>query len=157
MQNQEVPTGAKVISVLFYIQAAGSAIATIFVLIGAIRSLIKTGGESGFGSIMLLILFLVLIAFTVLLFSIAKGLWNGKNGARIGAMIISVILTVFYLTGIVLYFTFLSGNLAIFGGVATVIMILPSILVLGVNVFIWVYLGFNKKVKQAFKGISQIV
>ncbi len=147
-QNKEIPVGAKIISVFFYIQVTGLIIATVLFLINFISSLATTGVGTG-APIMLLISSLVFIAVTVLLFFIARGLWKGKNWTRIGAIILSIIVTVLYLLVVVFFLALLSTVLGMLGG-GGVMAIIRTIITLGISTFIWAYLGFNKKVKEAF-------
>ena len=87
VKNKQVPTGVKIISVLYYIGAA-------LLLIGAIVALLGGTFLSGvFGGLVALgigiFLAIIFLAFAVLSFFIAKGLWKAKNWARVVVIILS--------------------------------------------------------------------
>ncbi|HTZ41750.1 MAG TPA: hypothetical protein VMC07_00895 [Candidatus Omnitrophota bacterium] len=146
-----VPVLAKVIAVLFYIGIGVSAILGLILILGGnlINSLF------GEGALFLLFGFLM-FGFAVLDFFLGKGIWNGKNWARIAAIIISVI----GIIGSIYYIisnsiTYSAANETI-NGVSVYSMYMPLIITYGligiiISGLIGGYLLFSKRVKAAFK------
>src|SRR3989344_2509164 len=90
----EMPTGVKVISVLYYICAAFAVLFGLLLMAGAgfIGNLMKSVPLLSFlGTGFFLAIGLVLIAFGVLDFFVGRGLWNGRNWARIIVIIFSAL------------------------------------------------------------------
>ena len=141
MEEGSVPVGAKIISVFYYIGAVFGILAGIMFLIGA--GLIASVAEQLFpgfgvlGSSISLIVGIVILVFAILNFFIGRGLWKGRNWARIVVIIFSV---TGLLGGI---FYIVQGNL-LNGIVSTFI----SGLIAG-------YLLFSKSVKEAFSKTQQ--
>ena len=128
--EQEVPTGVKIISVLYYIGAVIGIILGLLFFVGAeFIPRIETYG-AGFFSI----IGLVFIGIGVLGFLIGKGLWKARNWARIVAIT--------------------SSSLAAISGIISIILgnIIPNILNLLLNINIIWYLLFNDRVKEVFTG-----
>jgi hypothetical protein len=124
----EVPTGVKVIAVLYYIGAVLTILGGIMMFIGSGFLATIVPFLSGFaiaGGVLML-------ALGVLGFFIGRGLWNGRNWARIVALIFAVIGLVGAIMGMV-------------GGA-----IGSNIFGLIINGLIGWYLGLNANVKQAF-------
>lgn len=125
---KNVPTGVKVISVLYYIGAALSVIAAIIMFAGGsvlatLLPAILTGLVAVMGIFML--------GMAVLDFFIARGLWRAQKWARI----------------IVIIF----AGLAIIGAIVNLVAgQLSAIINLVIAGLIGGYLLFSKKVKQAF-------
>ena len=145
-QTKEVPVGAKIISVLYYISFSFS----IFLIIGVFWIIIRNRMVIGIGLIWPILILLVSIGFAILLFFMGKGLWKGENWARMTAIVFSII----YILGYILIIVFGSIIFAVVGfsfsqllgagGVSVLIGIAIQALIAG-------YLLFNKKVKEAFK------
>ena len=126
MANKNIPTGIKVISILYYIAAAIVVILGILTLVGAgdvIGIVMLFGGGVAMG--------IILIAIAILCFFIGRGLWKGQNWARIVALIISSLGALGAIMSLV------GGN---FSGIAGLIIH---------GIIVW-YVGFNKDVKAAF-------
>ncbi len=131
----ELPIGVKIISVLYYIAAVSSIILGISFLAGAsiareaLTSQIPTLVLFGPGMLIFGAVFLVV---GIISFLIGRGLWKGKNWARIVAIIIAGIGIVFAIIGIV------QGN------------IIGTLFRLVLNGVIGGYLLLNKQVKKVF-------
>jgi hypothetical protein len=133
--GKSVPTLVKVISVLYYIGAAFSVLFAVLLFvgagsIGALLSEVPLLGSIGAG--FFIVLGIIFIALAVLDFFIARGLWKGKNWARIVAVIFAV----------------LGVLMAIFGMVGGAIG--SNLFSLIINGLIGYYLLFTKQVKEAF-------
>ncbi|MFX0212154.1 MAG: hypothetical protein ACFFDT_39640 [Candidatus Hodarchaeota archaeon] len=129
-----MPTGIKIISVLYYIGAVLSLLFGILLLIGAgaISTLVTEIPLLGFlGAGFLTVIAIIMIALAVLGFFIGRGLWKGQNWARIVAIIF-----------------------AILGFISAIINLISaqwgSIISLVINGLIGYYLLFSKNVKEAF-------
>lgn len=129
---KEIPTGVKILSILSYIGAVFTLLAGLAMIFVAdsILNLIPSGVLSSIGitltgSIMVFA-GIVCILFGLLDYFVGRGLWNGKNWARILVLVFSVLSVV---SSIV---PFDLGSLVIGG------------------VIIW-YLGFNENAKSYFK------
>ena len=132
MVKKDMPVGVKILAILGYIGAALTLLAGILLIFGAsfMAQIMSQIGPLAavFGGIGFVVLGIIFIAFAVLDYFIAKGLWNGKNWARI----------------IVIVF----AALGILGGITSPLNNIVGIIINGV--IIW-YLGFNKPVARAFK------
>lgn len=132
----DVPTGVKVISVLYYIGAAFSMILAVIVSLGAqiILGLLNLGGKpvGTFGTVLSIMIGLFFLLIAVLNFFIGRGLWKGKNWSRIVAIIFAII-------GLIgsIWLLFLQGE---WNGIIWLVM----------NGLIGAYLIFSRKVKEAF-------
>ena len=128
----EVPTGVKVISVLYYIGAAFELLLAIALFIGAgtIASKIPLIGALGSG--LFIIAGVVLIGLAVLSFFVGRGLWKAQKWARIVAIIFAVLGVLFAVLGMV------QGQIA------------SNVLSLVISGAIGGYLLFSKDVKAAF-------
>ena len=139
--NREVPVGVKIISVLYYINFALCVIAGILEIISGIAAVLGKSSILGAwitASFVILILFLILIvAFCIWMFSIAKGLWRGHNWARITAIVFAILGILIYIFPMIM-------------AVSIPNIIIPLIIGMVINVFIAGYLLFNRKVKEAF-------
>jgi len=135
--TKEIPTGVKVISIVYYVFAAIAVIASIFLFSGAstISSLFGSipilsilgalgSGLFIFGAIMSLI-------FGTLSFFIGRGLWKIKKWAR-------TLVIVFSCIGVLI------GIFSISSGFVAVVQ-------LAISGGIGGYLIFSKEVKKAFK------
>ncbi len=126
-----MPTGVKVISVLYYIGAAIDVLLGIIFFFGAdaisalqfFNNILKTGLFTLFG--------IFFIAFGILSFFIGRGLWKGQNWARMAAIVLVGLSAVFALVSIVANFP-------------------GRIFVLILDGIIGGYLLFSKDVKAAF-------
>lgn len=130
-----VPTGVKVISILYYIGAAFLAIGGLISILGGglISSLLSDiPGLGLIGGAFFVILGIFFIAIGVLYFFIGRGLWKAQSWARIVAIIFA---TLGVLGSI---FSLFSGSLF-------------SIVWLIIYGFILWYLAFSEEVKKAFK------
>ena len=128
----EVPTGVKIISVLYYIGAAIELLAAILLFVGAgtIASKIPIIGAIGAG--LFAVLGVVLIGIAVLSFFVGRGLWKAQKWSRIVAIIFAVIGVLFAVLGMV------QGKIA-----SNVISLIISAAIGG-------YLLFSNDVKAAF-------
>jgi uncharacterized membrane protein (DUF2068 family) len=131
-QKKEVPGGVKAISVLYYISAVLGVIFGLLFLFGAgaIANLVPGIGMLGGG--IFAIIGLVIIGLSVLGFFIGKGLWNGKNWARIIAIVFSAI-------GVVV------AIISMFQGNVT-----GNLITLALNGLVGGYLLISEKVKKVF-------
>lgn len=132
--KKEVPTGVKIISVLYYIGAA------VCVLLGI--ALIAGGGLfgsmldevlGGFLGGIIIVVGIFAIALGVLNFFVAKGLWKGKNWARIVVIIFSILGAVSAINSL-----FRAGNMV------------GDLFSLAIDVVIGGYLLLNEEVKKVF-------
>jgi len=133
-QAPVIPTGVKIISVLYYIGAVFGVIFGILFLVGAgaMSSIITSQIPmlAFFGSGLIILGGLLLIGMGVLYFFIARGLQRTQSWARI-------IVIIFACIGV------LMGLISIFQGNF-------SIISFGLNLAIGGYLLFSQEVKQAF-------
>jgi|SRR3989344_149147 len=130
-----VPTGVKIISVLYYIGAVfGLLFGILFIVgagfIGSIASQIPLIGALGAG--LFIVGGIIMIVFGILGFFIGRGLWKGRNWARIVAIIFACL-------GILIaIISMIQGS------------IISNIFSLVINGIIGGYLLFSSKVKEAF-------
>jgi len=123
-----VPTGVKIISVLYYIGAVFSLIAGIVAFAGgAFFTTVLPKFIAGIAAIA----GIVFIILAVLGFFIARGLWKGQNWARILAIVFAILGVISALIAII------SGG---YQGIVSLV----------INAIIGYYLWFNKGVKAAF-------
>jgi hypothetical protein len=127
-----VPTGVKVISVLYYIAALLFLMGGLALIIGsnALNSVLGTLGP--LVAILGSVAGIIFLALAVLFFFVGKDLWRGRNWARVTVLVLSAL-------GI------LSGLYAIALGDLT------SITGLVINLIIGGYLLLNRSVKAAFR------
>jgi hypothetical protein len=135
MAGKEIPTGVKVISILYYLGAVFSAIVGILLIVGAgmadsFVSEVPVIAEIGAG--MFVVVGIIMIGLGVLSFFIGKGLWKGRSWARTLVIILCCM-------GVVTALISIAG-----GDVANNVF---NILLNGV---VGGYLWFNKRVKKAF-------
>jgi len=136
--GKEIPTGVKVISVVYYVFAAIAVIASIFLFSGAstINSILGSipiiGILGALGSGLFIFGAIVCLIFGTLSFFIGRGLWKAKKWARIIVIVFSVI-------GVLIGLASLAK--ISFGGIVQ----------LAISGTIGGYLIFSKKVKGAFK------
>ncbi len=133
--GKTVPTGVKVISVLYYIGAALSVLLGLFLfggagMINSISTKIPLLGVLGAG--LFVVGGIILILLGVLYFFIARGLWNLKSWARTIAIILAALGALGALGSI------LSGH------------VVSNIISLAISIAIGAYLLFSEEVKQAF-------
>ncbi len=97
----EVPTGVKVISVLYYIGAVLELLFAVLLFVGAgtIASKIPLIGAIGSG--LFIIVGVVLIGLAVLSFFVGRGLWKAQKWSRIVAIIFAVLGVLFAVLGMV--------------------------------------------------------
>ncbi len=129
-----VPTGVKVVSVLYYIGAVVSLIVGILFLVGVgmIGSVLESMPVLALlGAGLLILAAIIFIALAVLAFFVARGLWRGRNWARITAIVLAIIGVVLAIISIA------TGSLS-------------SIVSLIIHVVIGGYLAFSNRVKAAF-------
>ena len=135
MESKNVPTGVKIISVLYYISAVlGIIFGLLFFVgagaIGSIASQIPI--IEALGSGLFIVGGIIMLVLGILGFFIGRGLWKGRNWARIVAIIFSVM-------GVLMaIFLMIQGS--IFNGIFNLI----------VSGFIGGYLLFSPSVKEAF-------
>src|SRR3989344_4783571 len=135
MSNEkEVPTGVKIISVLYYI---GAVLLFLFGLtffagagfIGSIAEQIPLIGVLGAG--LFIVAGIILIGLGILGFFIGRGLWKARSWARIVAIIFAILGILGAITSMV------QGNIA------------SNLVTFVLNLLIGGYLLFSKSVKQA--------
>ena len=129
---KNVPTGVKIISVLDYIGAAILVILGLLFIFGggALAASIPIIGA--LGGAFFIVIGIVFVAFAVLAFFVARGLWKAQKWAWIVSIIIACL-------GV------LSALISMIQGNVT-----GNIFNLVVNGVIGAYLIFSKAVKQAF-------
>ena len=137
MSEKQVPTLVKVIAILDYI-GAGLCLITIPILLlwgGLISSALGAFGSvfSAFGSTIVIFGVVMLIIGALLSFFIGRGLWKGKNWARILSVIFSIL-----------------AIITIISSMATGTFSFMGVVNLLVNGAIGGYLLFSKEVKKAF-------
>lgn len=134
-RSRSVPTGVKIISILYYILAVITIFVGIVFLIGAgfiagnipESQVLSTIGQAG-----LTIVSIVAIILGILIFLLGMYLWRGKNWARIIVIILSVLGAISALTALI------QGH--------------PGRIVnLIIHVVIGAYLIFSKEVKASFR------
>jgi hypothetical protein len=131
--SKQVPTGVKIISVLYYIGAVASLLFGILMIVGAgaLGALIENIPFAALFGGLFVVLGIVMIALAVLSFFIGRGLWKGQKWARI----IVIIFAILGLIGAI--FNLINGQWS-------------SIISLIINGVIGYYLLFSKSVKAAF-------
>jgi hypothetical protein len=146
--NKTTPLPVKILAVLGYIFAALGVIGGILFLVqgifsvGIVSGIVESFGAGGTGLFQsvfggLVVVFgLIAIAISFVEFLVAKGLWNGKNWARV---LVVIVCTLGTLSGLV---SILSGengyvSFIIYAGIGS-------------------YLMFNKAVKQGFSNESVV-
>ena len=96
--KRQMPTGVKVISILYYIGAVISLTFGILLVAGAgaiADYLTQFMMIDILGSGLLIIAGIILIVMAIVDFFIGRGLWKGMNWARILAVIFAVIMIIF--------------------------------------------------------------
>jgi hypothetical protein len=126
-----VPTGVKVISVLYYVGAVFELIIAVLLFVGSGAIKTKVPLLAVLGPF-LIIGGIILLGLAVLSFFVGFGLWKGKKWARIVAIIFAVLGVLLALIGM------LQGQ------------IVSNILGLVISAGIGAYLLFSKSVKAAF-------
>ena len=141
-----MPTGVKVISVLYYIGAAFSFLFGLLLIVGGafIGAILgeTLASLSALGSGLFIVLGIALLGFGVLDIFIGRGLWKGQNWTRIAAIVFAI--------------------LGVFGGINSLISGLTNFQTIGafsifvafvqlaVSLLIGGYLAFAHEVKEAF-------
>jgi hypothetical protein len=141
MDMSKIPTGVKVVSVIYYISAFLFALFGLLIIVGSnaiISYLITAAPELAtvkYGTLLAIgvIVGIVMIGIGILSFFIGKGLWRLRQWARIVAIIFGI-------------FGLLSTIFSIATG-----FIVTQIVSLLIDGFITGYLLFSKDVKKAFK------
>jgi len=136
--SKNVPTGVKVISILYYIGAVASVLFGILFIFGGgfFSSLTASIPTLAFlGSAVFIVIGIFLLLLGILNFFIGRGLWKGRNWARILVIIFSIL-------GILMALM----SLIFSGAVANFIF---SVII---NGLIGGYLLFSPKVKNAFSS-----
>ena len=129
----EVPTGVKVISVLYYIGAVVELLLAVALFFGAGAVASKLPLNLGaLGSALFIVLGIVLLGIAVLSFFVGRGLWKAQKWARIVAIIFSVLGVLFAILGMV------QGQVA------------SNVVSLVISGAIGGYLLFSSSVKAAF-------
>ena len=131
----EVPTGVKIISVLYYIGAAFELLLglLLFVGAGAIGKITaKIPFLSVIGSGLFIIIGVIFVGLAVLSFFVGRGLWKGQKWSRIVAIIFSVLGVLFGILGMV------QGQIT------------SNIIGLVIGALMGGYLWFSNDVKAAF-------
>lgn len=144
MATSNIPTGVKVIAILFYIGAALSIISGLLSLFGASLFGSVFGNMSGLGMIgagFLFIMALFYIGIGILYIFIGRGLWMLKQWARITAIVLAVLGLLFAI--IRLMVTLIANS------IMGLILVLIEIILYS---FIAGYLLFSNEVKKAFSS-----
>jgi hypothetical protein len=130
---KQIPTGVKIISVLYYIGAVASILFGILMIVGAgtLGALIESIPFAALFGGLFVVFGIVLIGLAVLSFFIGRGLWKGQKWARIIAIIFAIL-------GVI------GAIFSLVGGQWSAIV---SLIIQGL---IGYYLLFVKSVKQAF-------
>lgn len=130
----EVPTGVKVISVLYYIGAVLELLFAILLFVGAgfVSQIPGLSILGALGTGLFVVMGVILIGLAVLSFFVARGLWKVQKWARIVAIIFSALGVLMALLGMV------QGQIA------------SNIISLVISGAIGGYLLFSKDVKAAF-------
>ena len=131
MDGQQVPTGVKVISVLYYIGAVFELIFAILLFVGSGTLKAKVPLLAFLGPF-LIIGGIILLGLAVLSFFVGWGLWKVKKWARIVAIVFAVLGVLLALIGM------FQGQIA------------SNIVGLAISVAIGGYLLFSSDVKTAF-------
>ncbi len=134
-EGKQIPAGVKVISVFYYISAVLGILSGILFLVatklmGPIISQVPVIGT--LGSMLFIVGGVVMLFFGILNFFVGRGLWKGKNWARIFVIIFAV-LGIIVAVYLVIKGSFVQG----------ISDLLVSGLIAG-------YLLFSSKVKEAF-------
>jgi len=131
----KIPIGVQVVSILFYIGAALSALLGLFMMLSSelLLSALPAELELTLSSTFFVILGAVFIGIGVLNFFIGRGLWKLKSWARILAIILACFGALYTLASML-------------GGIT-----ITQVVALAINIFIGGYLIFSKEVKKAFK------
>ena len=127
----EVPTGVKVISVLYYIGAVFEVIFGILLFVGSGTLKTKVPILAFLGPF-LIVGGIILIGLAVLSFFVGRGLWKAQKWSRIVAIVFSVIGVLFAVLGIA------QGQIA------------SNVIGLVISAAIGGYLLFSSGVKAAF-------
>ena len=131
MDGEGVPTGVKIISVLYYIGAVLELLLGIALFVGAGALKAKIPFLAILGPF-LIIGGIVLVGLAVLSFFVGRGLWKAQKWSRVVAIIFAVIGVLLTLIGMV------QGNIA------------SNIISLVISAAIGGYLLFSNDVKAAF-------
>ncbi|PIN91329.1 hypothetical protein COU57_01045 [Candidatus Pacearchaeota archaeon CG10_big_fil_rev_8_21_14_0_10_32_14] len=135
----EVPVGVKIISVLYYIEAAFLILLGLVFVFGAsaASTLLKDSPElAAAGAGIFIVLGIILILFGALFIFLGIKLWKGKNWARIVTIVLYILGVLIELLSLVS-----GGTMNIVWGVIWII----------IDGTIAGYLLLNKEVKQAFR------
>ncbi|PIR69026.1 hypothetical protein COX93_00620 [Candidatus Nomurabacteria bacterium CG_4_10_14_0_2_um_filter_30_12] len=139
VQTKSAPMPVKILAVLNYISAAITLVSGILMLF-AENIVINFLGQfspllQGFSSLFLGIMGIFAVLSAVLNFFIGKGLWFGKNWARIFVIVISI--------------------LAILGSLKSLIVEgdMYGFIYLAIYIAVGAYFLFNKSVKEFFKKV----
>ncbi|MDD5700302.1 MAG: hypothetical protein PHH00_03905 [Candidatus Nanoarchaeia archaeon] len=135
-EDRKIPLGVKVISVIVYI---GSALllfdALVYVFYGITGESLSS--EVSASKAVLFIASAIFVALAVLAFFVARGLWKGKNWARIVVVVFSILEIVMIIAA------FFYGNLTASDNVLNLLSLVANGLIGG-------YLIFNKNAKKVF-------
>jgi hypothetical protein len=134
--DKKVPNGVKIISVLYIIFAIAIIFATIFYIynMAVISKPLDIPNHFDTISLIMIMSGIIFVGSAVFFFFIGRGLWKGKNWARMTVIVFSVLGVVGGLGKVI------DGNI---GGAVGLISA-------GVFAIIGGYLFFNKNVKQVF-------
>ena len=131
MEGQPVPTGVKIISVLYYIGAAFELLLGIALFVGAGALKTKIPFLAILGPF-LIIGGIVLVGLAVLSFFVGRGLWKAQKWSRIVAIIFGALGALLAIVGMI------QGNV-----VSNIVSLVISAAMVG-------YLLFSSDVKTAF-------
>ena len=131
MEGQSVPTGVKIISVLYYIGTFFELIFGILLFIGSGSIKSKVPFLAFLGPF-LIIGGIFLVGLAVLSFFVGMGLWKGQQWSRIVAIVFAALFALLSIFGMV------QGQIA------------SNMIGLVINLAVGGYLLFNNNVKNAF-------
>ena len=155
-QVKEIPVGAKIISVLYYIIAA---LGVITLILGSFTVLGGTFEGSSPNYALIILFAVLLLGFSILSFFIGKGLWEGDKWSRVIVIVISILSIIVTIVAIIVI-SYLSRSMFPLNGgqnVRNIVSIfdiskfIPKAIISIINGLIAGYLLFSRKVKESFK------
>ena len=131
MEGEGVPTGIKIISVLYYIGAVFELISAVLLFVGSGALKSKVPFLAFLGPF-LIVGGVILLGLAVLSFFVGRGLWKGQKWSRIVAIIFAALGALLSIVGMI------QGQIA------------SNIVGLVISAGIGAYLLFSSSVKSAF-------
>jgi hypothetical protein len=134
--KKEVPTGVKIISIVYYVWAVFAFLVAFVFLLGfseVIFTFPLLGLFSLLSSEFFIVISIFLFGIGAITLLVAKGLWNGQNWARIFAIVISSVKMLGTFTLITRGF------------------VIDNVISFAINLIIIIYLASSQKVRRSFK------